>query len=150
MNVYRSRCHMAKDAGADSYPIGAKLSQPAIVADIMHRLYDDAPSEVFVVFHLNIKNAVVGFEEIHRGTLDASLVHARDILRSAILSNAGAIILAHNHPSGSLSPSPEDRAVTRQVAAAAKLVGVPLLDHVIIGAMSEGFVSLGPDGDGDL
>lgn len=72
--------------------------------------------------------------EISRGTLTASLVHPREVFGPAIRMGAAAIILAHNHPSGDTTPSEEDQTVTKRIHEAGMLLGVPLLDHVIIGA----------------
>ena len=81
---------------------------------------------------------------ITRGILDASLIHPREVLREAIVESAAAVILVHNHPSGNPSPSAEDREVTRQLSAAGRTVGIPVLDHVIIAG--EAFRSLAQDG----
>ena len=82
----------------------------------------------------------VGIQEITRGSLSASIVHPREVYKAAILHNAASIILAHNHPSGSPSPSREDIAVTERILKAGKILDIPLLDHVIIG--DPRFVSL--------
>ena len=70
---------------------------------------------------------------ITRGILDASLIHAREVFRFAIAESASCVILVHNHPSGDPSPSSEDRSVTRQMKAAGETVGIPIVDHVVIG-----------------
>jgi DNA repair protein RadC len=79
-----------------------------------------------------------------RGTLDASLVSPREVFRLAVVEGAAAIILAHNHPSGDPAPSPDDRAVTRQIAEAGRALGIPVLDHVILG--DGRYVSLAEEG----
>ena len=68
-----------------------------------------------------------------RGTLNASLISPREVFRLAVVEGAAAVILAHNHPSGDPAPSPDDRAVTRQIAEAERALGIPVLDHVIVG-----------------
>lgn len=70
---------------------------------------------------------------VTRGTLDTSLVHAREVFRTAVAESAACLILVHNHPSGDPTPSAEDREVTRQLVDAGALLGVPVLDHVIVG-----------------
>jgi DNA repair protein RadC len=70
---------------------------------------------------------------VTRGILDASVVHPREVFRAAITESAAAVILVHNHPSGDPTPSPEDRAVTLQLAAAGRTLGIPVLDHVVVG-----------------
>jgi DNA repair protein RadC len=93
----------------------------------------DLAQEEFRVLMLNTQHAVVRELVITRGTLDTSVVHAREVFRSAITESAASLILVHNHPSGDPSPSAEDRAVTRQLAEAGRLLGIPVLDHVVVG-----------------
>jgi DNA repair protein RadC len=82
---------------------------------------------------LNTQNRVVRDVLVTRGILDASLVHPREVFRLAVSEAAAAVILVHNHPSGDPSPSLEDRAVTRQIATAGRALGIPVLDHVVVG-----------------
>jgi DNA repair protein RadC len=93
----------------------------------------DRLQEEFHVLILDARHRVVREVAVTRGTLDASLIHPREVFRLAILESAAAVVLVHNHPSGDPTPSPEDRAVTRQLADAGKAVGIPVLDHVIVG-----------------
>jgi DNA repair protein RadC len=93
----------------------------------------DLAQEEFRVLMLNTQHAVVREQVVTRGTLDTSLVHPREVFRPAITESAASLILVHNHPSGDPSPSAEDRAVTRQLAEAGRLLGIPVLDHVVIG-----------------
>jgi len=90
--------------------------------------------EEFHVFHLNTKNQVTGMQLISRGTLNASLVHPREVFKGALLANAYALILAHNHPSGNTSPSNADKQVTTTLINASKLLDIQILDHLIIGS----------------
>lgn len=89
--------------------------------------------EVFGAVWLNIKNEVVGFEVVSIGTLNAGLVHPREVFKSGILHNAASLIVFHNHPSGDVSPSQQDAQVTQRLAEAGGLIGIELLDHVILG-----------------
>ncbi len=91
-----------------------------------------APEEYFVAFHLDVRNRVIGFAEVSHGTLSSSLVHPREVFKAAILSNSHAIIVAHNHPSGSTSPSDEDITTTRQLVSAGRIMGINLIDHLIV------------------
>lgn len=100
--------------------------------------------EEFWVLACDVKNRVTSESMITRGTLDASLVHPRDVFSFAVLANAASIIVLHNHPSGDPEPSAEDIALTRRLADAAELMGIPLLDSLIIGA--EGYISLAERG----
>jgi DNA repair protein RadC len=89
--------------------------------------------EHFVCLFLNMKNHVIGKETVFVGSLNSSIVHPREIFRSAIKRSAASIICLHNHPSGDPTPSPEDIQVTKRLVEAGELMGVDLLDHVIIG-----------------
>jgi len=90
--------------------------------------------EEFHVFHLNTKHQVTGMQLISRGTLNASLVHPREVFKGALLANAYALILAHNHPSGNTEPSNADKQVTTTLINASKLLDIHILDHLIIGS----------------
>src|SRR3990167_7596384 len=88
--------------------------------------------EHFVIFFLDTKNQEIRREIISVGTLNASIVHPREVFEPAITASASQIIIAHNHPSGNLEPSEEDIEVTRQLIQAGKILGINLLDHVIV------------------
>lgn len=93
-----------------------------------------ACEEHFVSLHLNAKNEVIGLHEVSHGTLSASLVHPREVFKAALIANSYAILVCHNHPSGSqIMPSPEDIDTTRQLIEAGKFMGVNVIDHLIIG-----------------
>jgi DNA repair protein RadC len=94
----------------------------------------DLVQEEFRILMLDTRHAVIAELSITRGTLDASLVHAREVFRPAIVQSAAAIVLVHNHPSGDPAPSSLDIEVTRQLASAGEMLGIPVLDHVVIGA----------------
>lgn len=90
--------------------------------------------ESFVVIFLNTKNMVIGYREVYKGGLNTINVHPREIFRAAIEYAAAAIILVHNHPSGDPKPSKADIETTKVIAEAGTMVGIPVLDHLIIGA----------------
>ena len=92
----------------------------------------DAATERFVAIYLDAKGRPLGAVEISTGTLTASLVHPREVFAPALMVRAAAVIVAHNHPSGDPEPSAEDRATTRRLVRAGRLLGVELLDHVVI------------------
>jgi RadC-like JAB domain len=93
-----------------------------------------APEEHFVAIHLNAKHEVIGLHEVSHGTLSASLVHPREVFKAALVANSFAILVCHNHPSGStLVPSSEDLATTKQLLQAGKVLGVAVIDHLIVG-----------------
>jgi len=89
-------------------------------------------TEVFMVLTLDSKNGLHSADVITMGLLDSSLADVRGVYRQAIIKNAAAIILCHNHPSGDLTPSPEDIRVTKQMAEAGRVLDIRLLDHVIV------------------
>jgi DNA repair protein RadC len=88
--------------------------------------------EHFWTIGLNIKNVVQYVELVSLGTLDASLVHPREVFRLAITKGVSAIVVGHNHPSGDVTPSKEDKEVTARLRACGELLGINVLDHVII------------------
>jgi DNA repair protein RadC len=94
--------------------------------------FRDKKKEHFIVLHLNTQNEIIKREIVSIGSLNASLVHAREVFRSAIIAECAAILICHNHPSGSLEPSAEDLSVTRRLTDAGKILGVEVTDHVII------------------
>jgi DNA repair protein RadC len=110
-----------------------RISAPRDVYERMRLVMRDLPQEEFHVLLLNTQNQVLRDVVVTRGTLDASLVHAREVFRPALAESAASLILVHNHPSGEPTPSPEDRAVTAQLAQAGELLGIPVLDHVVVG-----------------
>ena len=88
--------------------------------------------EVFGILILNTKNKIVAVHEVSRGTLNASMVHPREVFKPAVLHNAAAIICFHNHPSGDLEPSREDIEITKRLVVAGKIMGIEILDHIIV------------------
>ncbi len=97
------------------------------------RLAQDAVQEEFHIVTLDTKHQPIGSHCITVGTLDASLVHPREVFRAAIRDAASSILLVHNHPSGDPTPSPEDREVTRRLIEVGKVVGIRVLDHIVLG-----------------
>jgi len=116
------------------------FNEPALVKEYLRRTHGDGTQERTGALYLNARNRLLRDDpEIYRGTLDRAVVEPRELLKRALLSNAAALIVYHNHPSGDPSPSREDREFTRRLASAADLVGLRLLDHVVVGR--EGCVS---------
>jgi len=95
--------------------------------------------EHFVVLMLDQKNHVIGIHTVSMGSLTASVVHPREVYKVAILANAATILCDHNHPSGDVQPSQEDRAITHRLAEAGKLLGISVVDHIIIGSAGRYF-----------
>ncbi len=104
-----------------------------VSSDLARREISTADRERFVVYLLDVKNRPIAFETVSVGVLHGSLIHPREVFKAAVAGSAAAIILAHNHPSGDPAPSAQDREVTRRLKAAGELLGVPVLDHVIVG-----------------
>lgn len=110
-----------------------RFSNSKQVFEFCQASYRGLRREEFRVLALDAKNRLRKQETISRGTLMGSLVHPREVFELAIRHSAAGIIVLHNHPSGDVEPSPEDRRVTAQLAEAGKVMGIPLLDHLIIG-----------------
>jgi len=96
--------------------------------------YANLDRETFVVLLLNTQNVIIAEEIVSVGILNAGLVDPRGVFRPAVAANAASVILAHNHPSGSLLPSSEDAVVTKRMRDAGKVLGIPVLDSIILGA----------------
>jgi len=120
-------------------PQAAVLDCPWRVVQRIPRVVSESNKEHFLAFYLNTRNHLVHEETISIGTLSASLVHPREVFAPAISRAAAALIVAHNHPSGDCSPSSEDKDVTRRLQESGALLGIPLLDHLIVGAGGDFF-----------
>ena len=110
---------------------GAQINGPEAVCRLLSSA-KEADRESFYVLYLDSQNRVNGVEEAHKGSVASVEVHPREVFKGAIVANSTAVILAHNHPSGSPSQSREDILLTRRLVEAGKLLGVPVLDHVIV------------------
>lgn len=113
--------------------VGVTIREPGDVLEVLHAKMADEAQEVFAAVLVDARHKVLGYIEISRGTLTASLIHPREIFKAAIIANAASLLLVHNHPSGDPEPSAEDREVTNRLYAAGELLGVTLVDHVILG-----------------
>ncbi len=115
------------------------IKSPIDVINVLNEEIQTLDNEIFWVLHMDSKNQFDGKpEEITSGLLNSSLVHPREVFRKAIRDATCAVILAHNHPSGDPTPSPEDIKVTRQLVEAGKIIDIKVLDHIIIGRKSAG------------
>lgn len=110
-----------------------RLRDASEVYECFREEFDRRDREVFVTILLDGKNGVLGFNVVAVGSLTAALVHPREVFKPAILANAAALILVHNHPSGDPQPSAEDRAITTRLKQAGELIGIGVLDHVVVG-----------------
>ena len=114
---------------AETRPV---FSSPEDVSRYMIPRLRDLVKEVFLVLLLTSANRLIREVTISEGNLNSSVVHPREVFKAAFDGLAAAVILVHNHPSGTLEPSPEDAAVTRQIVEAGRIVGIPVHDHIII------------------
>lgn len=115
------------------YGLTRQLTTSAEVYKAFRERFERSDREEFLMVPLDGKNRAMGFHVVSVGTLTASLVHPREVYKLAILENAAAIVVVHNHPSGDPTPSAEDQAITQRLKQAGDLLGVRLLDHVVIG-----------------
>lgn len=110
-----------------------KVTSPMVIANLMMDEMRYLDKEYFNIALLDTKNQVLSIENISIGTLNASIVHPRDVFSMAIKKNANSIILLHNHPSGDPQPSNEDINITHRLVDVGNIVGIKVLDHIIIG-----------------
>lgn len=110
-----------------------KASSPEEIAGVLKSKIGHFKKEHFVLVSLDTRNNILGIDTISIGTLNASLVHPREMFEAAIRHHAASVIVAHNHPSGDPLPSDEDLKVTTRLQEAGKILGIQILDHVIIG-----------------
>ena len=134
----RYECKLVR-TGTEKYQVNAtnKIKDSSAACDIISKIVanelGDSPSEIFGVITLDSKLIPIGFIPITRGTLDASLVHPREVFRPAIIQNAASIVLVHNHPTGELEPSSQDREVSKRLEDSGKILGIAVIDHIIVG-----------------
>ena len=113
-----------------------KISSPDKARDILEEVFElsELAEEVFIIMCLDTKNKVTGLFKVSQGSLNSSIVHPREVFKRALMQNSNSIVLAHNHPSGDVTPSEEDISVTRRLQEAGDILGIKVLDHLIIGA----------------
>jgi len=116
------------------------INQPSHVYTLVKDELIKKDREIFLSILLTARNAVIGIEEISMGTMDCCIVTPRELFKSALLANAFALILCHNHPSGDMKPSEEDIKITERIVDAGRLLNIEVLDHLIIS--EKGFISL--------
>lgn len=124
-----------------TYPATVRIiSSPQDAYQLVREWLESRDRECFGLVLMDTRNKVLGLHIVSIGSLNASIVHPREVFKPALLSNCAAIILAHNHPSGDPDPSKEDLAMTARLKQVGELLGVPVLDHLVIGDGT--FVSL--------
>lgn len=119
------------------------LKRPDSAWEFLQVHLGDREHEVFGLLYLDARFRLIAVEDLFRGTIDSAPVHPREVVRRALEKNASSVIAYHNHPSGSLDPSPADEQITQQLKAALALIDVHLLDHLIVG---DGIYSMAANG----
>jgi len=127
---------LARRALSPSSPQTEPVKSSLDVFEKYRYLLADSPVEVFLAVLLDVKHRVLRCDRVSVGILNGSLIHPREVFASAVAERAAAVVLVHNHPSGDPSPSREDREVTQRLRSAGRILGIPVLDHVIIGSCS--------------
>jgi DNA repair protein RadC len=123
-----------------------KISSPKDVYTLMYPKMREQKKEKFIMLYLDTKNQLLKEEVVSIGSLNSSIVHPREVFKTALMESSASVIMIHNHPSGDPSPSKEDVMVTEKMVEGGKLLGIDVLDHVIIGdgryisLKDEGFV----------
>lgn len=137
--MLKSALELARRMALEEQVERARVREPIDAVQILREEARSLDREVFWMLALDGRNRLKRPPfRISEGTLNASLVHPREVFREAVRANAAAVVVAHNHPSGDPSPSREDVRVTRQLIEASKILQIDLLDHVILGQASEG------------
>lgn len=126
------RCELVREGTQAHTPSTCDSALKA--AALFREFIGDSDREHFVMAAVSARLQVIGLSLVSLGTVTASLVHPREVFKPAILLNASGILVCHNHPSGDATPSAEDRDATRRLVRAGELLGVPLNDHIILGA----------------
>jgi DNA repair protein RadC len=111
---------------------GTRFTAPSQVYETFSFLMEET-KEMFITLHLDGKNKIICMDLVSIGSLNQSIVHPRSVFQTACLSNAAAIILIHQHPTGDPTPSSEDIAITRRLKEAGEIMGIKILDHIIVG-----------------
>ena len=129
---------------AETMTCAPVLDSPSVVSDFLKLQFAGQPFESFVVLFLDTRHGLIATEEVFRGTLAQTSVYPREVVKRALHHNAGAVILAHNHPSGSTEPSQADRVLTESLKATLALVDVRVVDHLVVaGSRSLSFAQRG-------
>lgn len=140
-----ARYRLALVREPSTHPIGQRISAPCAMAMISRGILASEPQEVVICLHLDGGNRLRGYQEVSRGAIDKAQVDLRVLFAGVLVAGSPAFALAHNHPSGDHTPSPEDISLTRLISQAADLLGVKFVDHLIVS--DGGWSSLRQDGD---
>ncbi len=130
LRIFKNKNHLFKER---------LVNNPEAACHIFNQYLANFDRERFAVLSLNAKNEPLSIEIISIGSINTTIVHPREVFKAAIISNAAKIICAHNHPSNNLQPSNEDKELTIRLNDCAKLIGIEIIDHLIIGSESSYF-----------
>ena len=128
----RYRIMLVKEA-EDTFTSYPRYQNSRELFDAFREEFTALDREFFFMITLDSKNRTIGYHTISMGSLSSSVVHPREVFKPAILENSAAIVFLHNHPSGDPAPSREDRECTNRLTAAAKILGIRVLDHIVFG-----------------
>jgi len=117
----------------------APIRGPEDALRVVRPRFKDQQRELLFVELLNARHEVIGVETVSNGSLNASIVHPREVFKPAVVQSAASVVLAHNHPSGDPEPSEEDLTITKRLVECGELFGIGVLDHIIVA--TRGFVS---------
>lgn len=135
--MYIYHYDLVRESKAVNYDARKTINSPNLVKELAFEIFEannyNPEKEHFIILMFNTKNKVVGYHLVSMGGLNSTLVHPREIFRTAILHGACSIVLIHNHPSGDITPSNEDIKLTLKLEKAGNIIGIKVLDHVIIG-----------------
>lgn len=134
VNIQRYTVKLVKESGG-RYDVNKRITSPETMYEMITKITDleNQTQENFYICTLDIKNKITGICEISKGGLNSATVHPRDVFQRALLLNAAAIVLFHNHPSGDTEPSSNDKKITNRLFDAGNILGIEILDHLIIG-----------------
>ena len=143
MTVQKYRLELVKESKGT---YDTKVSGPSDVVEVLNNVFklNMQCEEVFVILCMDTKNKVVGAFEVSRGTINSSIFHPREVFKRAMMCNAASIIAGHNHPSGIVTPSEEDKNITKRLVEAGVMLGMPVIDHLIVG--EDSYYSFKEDG----
>jgi len=134
----------AHQAIAKRFRRGATLNSPQLVREYLRITFATLDHEVFCMLLLDSHHRLLSFQEMFRGTIDSAAVFPREVVKEVLKHNAGAVIFAHNHPSGRAEPSVADECITRRLKEALALIDVRVLDHLVVAGTT--FVSMAERG----
>ena len=126
-----------------------RLSNSAQAQPIIRKLIEEhgqSDREQFCILLLNAKNEMIGLNIVSTGSVSSAQVCPREVLKPALIASASAILISHNHPSGDISPSPEDLAITEKIVQAANIIGIQVFEHLIISMFDDRYYSFADNG----